>query len=104
MSIFHKISFKMCKKTKKHLCPELEIIQDKCLELLIQAGADVNMSAEYGDNALIQAVTWAHKKCVQLLIEAGANVNSMNIYGEFSLWVAAREGCDKCQGSYRSRS
>ena len=49
--------------------------KEKHVEMLIAAGADVNVQHEYGPTALISAARWHHDKCVDILIAAGADVN-----------------------------
>ena len=48
---------------------------DKCVEQLIEAGADVNIKNNNGDMAITWAVLRGRIKSVKLLIEAGAHVN-----------------------------
>ena len=58
---------------------------DKCLELLIQAGADVNQQNGKGDTALIRAAQNGHDKSVDMLIKSGANMNRQNHCGSTAL-------------------
>ena len=46
-----------------------------CANLLLEAGADVNIVTKNDTTALIEAATWDHPDCLQLLIDAGADVN-----------------------------
>ena len=69
-----------------------QIGHQKCLEMLIQSGADVNMTGE----ALIEAVREGHVKCVDLLIEAGADVNKQSKDGSTALMLAAQRQHLKC--------
>ena len=43
---------------------------DKCVDILIQAGADVNIQDPYGNTALKLATDRGHDKCVDTLIRA----------------------------------
>ena len=71
-----------------------KLAHDLCVQLLLQAGADVNMTnKDTGDTALI-ATTWAADRggvrdkeattCVKLLLKAGAKINIKNREG----WTA----------------
>ena len=46
----------------------------KCLEVLLQAGADVNSIDIHRNTALIKAIKWNQEQCVNRLIQAGADV------------------------------
>ena len=50
---------------------------EKCVELLIKAGADVNTVAGDGEPVLMTAVKRGHDGCVKELIEAGADVKGV---------------------------
>ena len=72
---------------------------DKCVDILIQSGADVNARNNGGSTALMEAVRKDHQKCVEILIQAGTNVNAHNCYwygGNTALIIAAWSGRDKC--------
>mmetsp|Transcript_105152 Transcript_105152/g.206253 ORF Transcript_105152/g.206253 Transcript_105152/m.206253 type:complete len:84 (+) Transcript_105152:2647-2898(+) len=45
------------------------------VQVLLDAGADVNVKGEEGWTALITATSFGHSAIVQLLLEAGADVN-----------------------------
>ena len=47
----------------------------KCVDLLLKAGADVNIQTRDKNTALILAATWGHPQCLQLMIDAGADMN-----------------------------
>ena len=64
-----------------------------CVELLIDAGADVNTNNI--KTALIWAAERGRDKCVKILIEAGADINIQNKNGETALMSAAHKGYDK---------
>ena len=61
----------------------------ECLSLLVELGADVNLSDGKGPSALFFASCAGHAKSVKLLIEAGADVN-MSGCSTSPLNVAAR--------------
>ena len=62
---------------------------EKCVELLIQAGADINSRTAYRYTALTFATQNDHDKCVELLVAEGADVNE-------ALVNAARSGSERC--------
>lgn len=45
---------------------------ERCVRLLLEAGADVNSQENEGQTALVNATERGHKSCVDLLIKAGA--------------------------------
>ena len=47
----------------------------KCAEVLIQAGADVNIKDADGDTALMKAAICGNATCTKLLLTSGADVN-----------------------------
>ena len=51
------------------------------VQLLLQAGADVNAAAKDGLTALIYAGAKGHVDVVQLLLQAGAHVNAEDTNG-----------------------
>ena len=53
----------------------VECGDDKMVDVLIKAGANVNDLDDVGMNLLMRAIMGKNKICVQLLIEAGADVN-----------------------------
>lgn len=63
-----------------------------CVDLLIQAGADVNKANVIGNTPLIFAAGGGHCQCVGILIEAGAEVNKI-VRGRTALMHAAGIGC-----------
>ena len=63
---------------------------DNALDILIQAGFDVNVESEDKDLTPIEAAAkHGHAKCVHLLLEAGADVTA-------ALSTVAREGHEEC--------
>ena len=60
--------------------------QEKCVEVLIQAGADVNRQNKNGDTALLLASKKRQNSCCKLLIQSGADVNVQNKNREVALW------------------
>ena len=58
--------------------------RNECLELLIDAGADVNGTSYIGDTALILASFHGHENRVATLIRRGADVNAANANSQTS--------------------
>jgi hypothetical protein len=63
--------------------------RDKCIALLLTAGADKEAKDVLGDTALILASGVGHSKCVKLLLEAGANIE---VKDGAALILAAQNG------------
>ena len=55
------------------------------VEMLLEAGADIEHRNDQGETALIAAAQNGHKEIVQMLLDAGANVNQENADGETAL-------------------
>ena len=69
---------------------------EECLDLLIQAGADVNWSSCSSTVAIVSAAWHGHSKCLDLLLTAGADVNTQDEYGNTPLVLAAWNGHTVC--------
>lgn len=63
----------------------------ECLQFLVEAGADLNITNPSGDTALLLAVTWAQHECARILIDKMPNemLNHKNETGENAFTVAA---------------
>ena len=61
----------------------------RCLELLLDAGANVNRQDWLGDTSLELAAGSGHDRCVELLLKAGADVNKRDGEGYTALMEAA---------------
>ena len=74
--------------------------QGVCVEKLIDAGADVNVSVTLGSirgrTALMYAADRGHVHCTRLLLDAGADVNSRSKYNLTALMLAGRNGNAQC--------
>ena len=76
--------------------------QAKCLDILLQSGADVNRPGSdvnedsYLDRALLHAGTNGSEECVTLLLKAGANVNTQAEDGCTALMAASQCGHNHC--------
>ena len=71
---------------------------DKIVQMLINAGADVNAQVyvdQYYDNALQAASGGGHKKVVQILLDAGADVNAQGGECGNALQAASGGGHEK---------
>ena len=66
------------------------------MDLLIDAGADVNIRSSYGITALIGASCFGHDDCVQSLCRAGADVNATGRHNSTALIAAAVRGKSTC--------
>ena len=63
--------------------------KEDIVELLIQAGADVNKSIGFNQTPLIKAVYRRHADIVELLLKSGADVNETDENGQTPLMKAA---------------
>ncbi|KAK3762438.1 hypothetical protein RRG08_009828 [Elysia crispata] len=65
----------------------------KCLQFLVQAGADLSLTSQRGKTALIAAAKASHYKCVECLIHhTGAELNVEDADGYTALmWALERE-------------
>ena len=77
---------------------------DKCVQLLIDAGADVNIQCKKSKRtALMRAVLEGHAKCVGIIVaEEGADVNIRDINGHTAIMLATQDRHDKFAGIFRS--
>lgn len=71
----------------------------KCMELLLQAGADPNF-ASYGDTPLTVAATVGGVDEITRLLEAGADPNHKTSEGMTALQIAAIGGIIKMSGLF----
>ncbi|MCK5615334.1 ankyrin repeat domain-containing protein [Candidatus Pacearchaeota archaeon] len=60
----------------------------ECVELLINATANVNVQDNDKDTPLHDAAQWNNTECARLLIRNGANVNAKNAFGDTPLSIA----------------
>jgi uncharacterized protein len=77
-------------KTQLFIAAENNDIQKA--KLLIQNGANVNISNESGTTPLIQVSDYKNQDFATMLLENGANVNIQNTSGCTALWYAAQKG------------
>ena len=49
---------------------------EDCLRLLIEAGADVNTTEDFGNTAVVRAIRAGHTKRLKVLIDAEADTNA----------------------------
>ena len=66
--------------------------QEKCVELLLGAGAKVDQARNDGATPLFMAAQKGQEKCVELLLGAGAKVDQANDKGTTPLSMAVQEG------------
>ncbi|NJN44017.1 MAG: ankyrin repeat domain-containing protein [Anaerolineae bacterium] len=65
------------------------------VDLLIQAGADLDLRDFTGNTALMWAVRWGNHEVTQRLLAAGANPNFKNDHGQTALQLADDQGLTK---------
>ena len=65
--------------------------KDRCMKVLVDAGADVNQKdkTEYRHTILTLATKNGHYECMNILINAGADVNTVNRFNETALFYAS---------------
>ena len=68
--------------------------QPNIVRILIEHGANVNLSGEYAESPLYVAATYNCPGCVKLLLEAGADVNARGGMGRTPLMTAVISGSD----------
>ena len=66
--------------------------QEDIVRLLLDAGADTNISNRYGLTPLIQSSINGNGELISLLIDAGANPNATTLQGDTALMNAAKAG------------
>ena len=66
-----------------------------CVDILVEAGADVNKKDYYG-TPLVRAAKGGHEECVQFLLSKGADVNVSECSGCRAFDLAARHGNETC--------
>jgi len=64
--------------------------QEKCVELLLGAGAAVDQANNNGSTPLFIAAQEGQEKCVQLLLGAGAKVDQADNNSTTPLWTKRR--------------
>jgi ankyrin repeat protein len=67
--------------------------RERCAELLIDAGAQLEAMDDHGETALFGASDTNHPAVVSLLLTAGANVDAFSSSGRTPLMAAADAGC-----------
>ena len=77
-----------CNQCQVILCNAAEGT-DQCMELLLSAGADVNLRDVYGHTPLIASALICDVKCLDLLIRSGSDVNATDNDGVTPLMIVA---------------
>ena len=67
-----------------------------CLEMLLKAGADVNIGDNMNKTAINKAAVSGRDKCVKMLIKEGADVNVANEYHITPLVSSIQKNRDMC--------
>ena len=70
--------------------------QLKIAQILIEAGADVNVSNQHGETALMESAFTGNNECLDLLIKSGADVNKADKRGNTPLLLSAVQGHYNC--------
>src|SRR5215203_2782076 len=60
----------------------------ECAELLLDAGADINLADPYGVTPLVVATLNLQNDFAAYLVEKGADINQWDLYGRTPLYVA----------------
>jgi len=66
--------------------------QPQCVQVLIEAKADINKSNKDRDTPLIAAIYKGNLECAKILVEAKADINEKTANGETALIIAAWQG------------
>ena len=69
---------------------------DRCLKLLLEAGANVNLQYAFNYTLLMLASSLKTNTCVNLLIQAGADVNARDVCLQSPLFHALHYGALEC--------
>ena len=70
--------------------------REKCVDFLIQAGADVNIQDQSGWTTLMYAAWMGKDRCFESLINGGADANIKDRKGSTALMKAAEGAHHKC--------
>ena len=67
----------------------------ECVNVWLQAGADVNTANNRNETPLIHAAKRGHTECAEVLIKAGTDVNVANVHSTTALMAAAELGSER---------
>ena len=73
------------------LIEAVNLEHEKCVEMLLEAGADVNTADRLGNTPISESAAFNRVKCLKLLVKAGADVNARNKAGSTPLLRATFE-------------
>jgi ankyrin repeat protein len=68
-----------------------ELGHTKIIQLLLENGADINLTDYYNNSALMMATQSGHTEIVQLLLDKGADINRTNNRNENALIMAVKK-------------
>ena len=71
------------------LIAAIRYADEEVLEMLLEAGADVNQTTENGISSLMRASLWANEMAVEWLLKHGAEVNQRTDSGDSALSMAS---------------
>ena len=87
----------LSKNIKERVLHHAVAIQhDKCMDVLLEAGADMNWADDSSNTPLMRAAKNGYVDCVQKLIQTGADVNTKDKKGYTALILAAFHGHYEC--------
>jgi ankyrin repeat protein len=69
----------------------------KCLKVVIDRGADLNLSDNIGQTAVHWACKEGHIESLKLLLKRGANISQKNFDGETPMDYAREQGFSECE-------
>ena len=82
------------------LTTAVQLGHEKCANLLIGSGADVNTTDSNSHSPLFKAALSVNYKCVDLLLRAGADVNTRSKDGQTALSAAVGRRHDGCRRKF----
>ncbi|AXK60765.1 ankyrin repeat domain-containing protein [Candidatus Chromulinivorax destructor] len=66
--------------------------KEKCVKMLLEAGANKNITCAYDVTALMLASQAGHEETVRILVNNGVDINSLDVHHCTALMIAAQAG------------